>query len=349
MKLFRRTLTVIMIIVMVNTMLTGAVQKVPSSNSRCVEGQPVKVGVLLYKANDLYVSEIRQNLEEIQKENDGKVQFTFFDANGNQDMQNDSLDKLLKEGVDLLLVNLVDTRVAQTVINRIKESNIPVILFNREPNTTDALKSYNKDCYIGTEAEDAGPLQGKIIVNAWNANKKVLDKNGDNIMQYIMLQGERDSIPAIQRTQYSISTIKEAGIKIEELALKICNWDQEQARSAIEPLLLKYGNSIEMIIANNDAMAIGAVEALQAQGYNKGNDTPTIPVVGIDGTTMALDLIKKGFMLGTVGENHRDLAEALYTCGMNLVNGKNPIDGTKYKFDHTGISIRIPYREYINS
>lgn len=348
MKPFKKLLTIIMIIVAVNTMLVGCVPKVTSTSSRLVQGRPIKVGVLLYKANDLYISEVRQNLEQIQKENDGKVQFTFFDAKGNQAIQNDSLDKLLNEGVDLLLVNLVDTKVAQTVINRIKETNIPVIIFNREPNTTDALKSYSKDCYIGTEAEEAGPIQGKIIINAWNTKKKVIDRNGDNIMQYIMLQGPRDSIQASQRTQYCISTIQEAGIKMEELALRVCDWDQEQARSATELLLLKYGKNIEVIIANNDAMAIGAVEALQAQGYNKGDNTPTIAVFGIDATAIARDLIKKGFMMGTVGENRRDLAEALYTCGMNLVNGKSPIDGTKYKFDRTGISIRIHYKEDIN-
>jgi methyl-galactoside transport system substrate-binding protein len=247
-----------------------------------------------------------------------------------------------------LLINLVDTTVAQTVINKIKERNIPVILFNREPTTTDALKSYSKDCYIGTEAEEAGPLQGNIIVKAWNTKKNVIDRNGDNIMQYIMLQGERNNIQSMQRTEYSILTIKDAGIKMEELALRVCNWDQEQARIDIESLFLKYGDHIEVIISNNDAMAIGAVEALQAHGYNNSGSIQNVAVFGIDATEAAKDLIKKGVMMGTVGESRRELSEALYTCGMNLVNGKSPIDGTKYKFDRTGISIRIPYKEYIN-
>jgi methyl-galactoside transport system substrate-binding protein len=348
MRPFKKVLVLIMIIVMVNTLLVGCVQKVMNIDSRLVEGRSVKVGVLQYKASDLYISEVRQNLEQIQNENEGKVQFTFFDANGNQTIQNENLDEAFKEGADLLLVNLVDTRAAQAVINKVKEKNIPVILFNREPNTTDALKSYSKDCYIGTEAEEAGPLQGKIIVNAWNTKKNVIDRNGDNVMQYIMLQGERDSIQSIQRTEYCILAIKDAGIQMEELALRVCNWDQEQARSDIETLLLRYGGHIEVIISNNDAMAIGAIEALQAHGYNKGNNSPTVAVFGIDGTLAAQDLIKDGFMMGTVGENRRELAEALYTCGMNLVNGKSPIEGTKYKFDRTGISIRIPYKEYVS-
>ena len=127
---------------------------------------------------------------------------------------------------------------------------------------------------------------------------------------------------------------------------KFANWDKELAKNAIESLFLKYGGKIEAIIANNDAMAIGAIEALQKYGYNKGDKTKTIPVVGIDAIPEAKDLIKKGFMTGTVIQDPPAMAEALYTVGMNLVDNKNPLEGTDYKFDETGVAIRIPYKEY---
>ena len=98
-----------------------------------------------------------------------------------------------------------------------------------------------KSFVIGTNAKEAGILQGKILVNAWNNNKESIDKNKDNIMQYIMLEGERDNIEAIERTKYSVLTINNAGIKTEELALKFADWNKELAQNATEALLLKYG------------------------------------------------------------------------------------------------------------
>ena len=258
------------------------------------------------------------------------------------------IDTLLeKKDVDLLLLNLVDTKSTQTVINKIKENNIPVILFNREPVDIDAIKSYNKAYFIGTDAKEAGILQGKILINAWNNNKAAIDKNKDNIMQYIMLKGERDNLEAIERTKYSVLTINNAGIKTQELALKVCNWNEEEAKNATKALFLQYGNKIEVIIANNDSMAIGAIKALQEYGYNKGDKTKTIPVVGVDAIPEAQELIKKGIMTGSVLQDSSAMAKALYTVGMNLVYNKNPLEGTEYKFDDTGVAIRLPYKEYI--
>lgn len=354
MKIFKDILTIIILTIIITVTLGGNSEKILSnnllSNSLNITRQnPVKVGVLLYKADDAYISEVRQSLEDIQKENEGKVEFTFFDAKGDQSIQDKSLDELLKQGVDLLMVNLVDTTAAQTVINKIKPNNVPVILFNREPATTDAIKSYGRSLFVGTDAAEAGILQGEILIEAWNNNKKYIDTDRNNVMQYIMLKGERDNLEAIARTKYSISTVNDYGIKTEEIALRVCDWDKQRAKDTTEALLLNYGNKIEVIVANNDSMAIGAVEALQQQGYNKGDKTRTIPVVGVDALPEARELIKKGFMTGSVIQDARAMAEAMYAVGLNLVDAKNPLEGTKYEFDSTGVSIRIPYAGYIDN
>jgi methyl-galactoside transport system substrate-binding protein len=311
---------------------------------------PVKVSVLLYRFDDEYIAAVRQSLENIQAQNQDKVEFVFYDGMGNQAVQNQTLDKVLKEGTDLLLLNLVDVEVAQSVINKIKQTNIPVILFNREPNISETpIKSYSRALFIGTDAKEAGILQGKILINEWNRNRSNIDKNGDGILQYVMLMGDRDNLEAIGRTKYSILSLQEAGIKTEELALRVANWNKESAKSATEALLFRYGDRIEAIIANNDAMAIGAIEALQNSGYNKGKISRTIPVVGVDAIKEARDFIDKGYMTGTVLQDDYKMAEALYLVGMNLVSGRKPLEGTNYEFDETGVSIRIPYEEYIKS
>ena len=347
MKIFRKILLIIIASVMMTGIVASCYQNTISINAQVIEEKPVKVAVLLYRFDDAYISLVRQSLEEIQKENEGNVQFTFYDGNNDQSIQNESLDKLLEQkDVDLFLLNLVDTKSTKEAINKIKENNTPVLLFNREPVDIEAVKSYKKAYFLGTDAEEAGILQGKILINAWNSNKQIIDKNKDNIMQYIMLMGEGNNLEAIERTKHSVSTINSAGIKTQELALKVCNWNEEEGKNATKALLLQFGNKVEVIISNNDSMAIGAISALQEQGYNKGDKTKTIPVVGIDAIPEAQELIKQGIMTGSVLQDPSAMAKALYTVGMNLVYNKNPLDGTEYKFDYTGVAIRLPYEEY---
>ena len=201
--------------------------------------------------------------------------------------------------------------------------------------------------YIGTDAAKAGELQGEMLIEAWNASKEFIDKNSDNIMQYFMLEGQSDNTEAILRTKYSVLTIDKAEIKTQQVALKISNWLEDLAYNDTKSVLEKYKDEIEVIIANDDTMAIGAVKALQEYGYNKGDKYKTIPVVGVDVTQEAKELIEKGYMLGSVYQNSRGYAEALYTCGINMINGKSPIEGTKYTLDNTLVSIRLPNKDYL--
>jgi methyl-galactoside transport system substrate-binding protein len=308
----------------------------------------VKAAVLLYSFDDVYISLVRKDLEEIQKDNEGKVEFAFYDGKDNQAIQNQTIEMLLRnKNVDLILLNLVDVKNASEVINRIKEDNIPVVLFNREPLNIASVQSYSKAVYVGTDAAQAGIFQGRIIINAWNKNKTAIDTNGDNILQYVMLVGELNNKEATQRTEYSVLTINNAGINTQELASTVCNWNREVAKENFEPLFLRYNNRIEAIISNNDEMAIGAIEVLQKYGYNKGDNTKSIVVVGVDAIPAAQELIKKGEMTGSVFQDHLAIAEACYAIGMNLVNNRSPLEGTPYKFDNTGVAVRIPYKEYV--
>jgi len=344
MKRFKDILTISIVVFMISVILTNYSKKAICTIT--TPEKPVKVAAFLQDFTDDLISEIRQDLETIQKENLSKVEYTFYDAKSDQSIQDEELDKVLKEGADLILLNIVNRGDAQTVINRIKETNIPVILFNREPITPIPIQSYNKALYIGTDGNETGMLQGKMLIDAWKASKQYIDKNNDNIMQYVMLEGESDNKEAIARTKSSVSTIDATGIKTQEVALKICDWNEDLAYNAIKSLFGKYGDQIEVIISNDDTMAIGAIKALQEYGYNKGDKSKTIPVVGVDVTPVAKDFIEKGYMLGSVYQYPKDYADALYSCGMNLIAHKNPVEGTKYKLDDTRVSIRLPQTDY---
>ncbi len=317
-----------------------------NNGGKDTDGEAVKVGVFLYKFDDTYISTVRQSLQAIQddKENKRKISFEFFDGKGDQAVQNDAIDTAIEKGFDLLLVNIVDIGAGQTVVDKIAKADVPVIFFNREPKTEE-LKSYDKARFVGTNAKDAGILQGQILTNIWKNKKDTIDLNGDGKLQYVMLKGEPDNPEAVARTDYSVSTLKDNGIEVEELELLVCNWQQDLAQTGMEAWLSKYGNKIEAVIANNDGMALGAIAALQNQGYNNGGDK-YMHVVGVDATEAAQDYINQGYMSGTVLQDAPAMAKALYECAMNMANGKDAVDGTNYKYDDTGIAVRIPYAEF---
>ncbi|EKQ58056.1 MULTISPECIES: galactose ABC transporter substrate-binding protein [unclassified Clostridium] len=348
MKTLRRIIVILeIVIIMFSTILMDNNIKVNAKTNQFRE-RPVSVDVVLYNFEDKFISLVRQSLEEIQKQNPGKVEFKFFDGKGNQAIQSEVIDNIIRnERVDFLLVNLVNTQATKEVIDMVKSKDIPVVFFNREPVAIDPIKAYKKSYYVGTNAKEAGSLQGEILINLWNNDRSFIDKNNDGILQYIMLQGERSSIEAQERTQYSILSLNKAGIKTEQLALNVSNWRRDMARDAINSLFLQYSTRIEAIIANNDEMAIGAIEALQSHGYNMGDKTKTIPVVGVDATEEAQELIKKGYMAGSVIQNPAEMAQAIYAIGLNLFQGNDPLYNTQYKSDETGVAIRLPYKRYI--
>ena len=324
-----------------------------STSSALTMRRPIRVGVLLSNINNSYLSSIQKALEDIQRENIDKVQFTFYDANDNQSIQETTINNLIQGGnVDFLLANLVNKGVdsVKSIINKAKQYEIPVIFFSSvQPDTIDIIKSYKKAFVVARDEIQSGILEGKFIVDEWNTDKSSIDKNKDDILQYVMLQASNNSSVGVTRTKYSISAINDSGIKTQQLALVNANFNKELAKEAIKSLFLKYGGNIEAIIANNDSMAIGAVEALQTYGYNKGDKSKNIIVVGIDRTQEAKDLIDKGFMTGTIGHEPRALADDLYIVGLNLFSGNNPLEGTNYKIEDNGIEVRIPSEEYKKS
>ena len=346
MKILKKILS----LAFISVLLFHSIKNIAYASPDISPQNPLKVAVFLNDFNDQFISKVKKNLEDIQKENENKVQFTFFDAKGNQVVQNEGIDQALNQDFNLIILNPVSTNIdnLKGILNEIAQKNIPLILYYGQTTPiVNFLKPYHNAVIIDTDINQSGILQGKILVDTWNANKENLDRNKDNIMQYVILKGPTSSPETIARTKYSIQTINEAGIKTEQLSSIVCNWEEECAKTAIESNLLTLDGKIEAIIANNDAMAIGAIKTLQKYGYNKGDNSKYIPVVGVDALPEAQELIKQGVMTGTVVQDPSAHANALYTIGMNLISGAYPLNGTNYKFDETGITIKLPYYEYV--
>lgn len=328
----RRALLVLPIIA---TLLLGGCGKGTTGGGGTTAAK-TKIGVAIYKYDDNFMSFVRRAIETAGK---GKADLIVNDSQNDQAKQLDQIDTMISKGVKCLAINLVDPKAAPTVISKAKAANIPVVFFNKEPETS-VLKSYDKAVYVGTTSKESGILQGQLISEQWNKNKDKWDKNKDGKIQYVLLKGEPGHPDAEARTKYVIDTIKGAGINVDELAIDTAMWDTAKATDKMDAWLAKQGDKIEMVIANNDAMALGAVASLEKTGYFKNDKY--MPVVGVDAIPDALTKINSGEMLGTVLNDAKNQGQATFDIAYNFASGKDATAGTKWKLE-SDKAVRVPY------
>ena len=221
------------------------------------------------------------------------------DSQNRQPLQNDQVDTHISKGVKALIINPVDRTAAEPIMNKAKAEGLPIVFMNREP-YAEVMNAYDKIWYVGAKAEESGTQSGQIIVDYFKAHPEA-DKNKDGKIQYIMIRGEQGHQDATLRTEYSTKAMKDGGFEIVELGNDTANWDKVQATDKMKGFISAVGiDNIEAVLANNDDMALGAIEALKAEGYNLGDASKYIPVVGVDATAPALEAMSKGELLGTV-------------------------------------------------
>lgn len=295
------------------------------------------IGVTIYRYDDNFMSFVRRNIESFIS---GKAQLIMNDSQNNQAQQNDQVDVMLNKDTKALAINLVDPQAAQTIIDKAKAKNIPVVFFNKQP-SAQAMASYDKTWYVGTTPEESGDMQGKIVVDAWKADP-TLDKNGDGVIQYVLIKGEPGHPDAEARTTHVTKYITENGIKVQKLEELNANWDTARAKDIVDAWIQKHGDKIEFIFSNNDSMALGALQSVQSLGYNTGDKAKYIPIVGVDAIPDMLNEIKKGTILGSVLNDPVGQSQALVDLTLNVAAGKDPLDGTTWTLDEVK-AVRVPY------
>ncbi|HBT48967.1 MAG: hypothetical protein XD49_1805 [Caldanaerobacter subterraneus] len=330
----KKIFTYLILMVFITTIvLAGCGSSQTSTTEK--EKLPV-IGVAIYKFDDTFMTSVRDN---IAKAAEGKAKVDIVDCQNSQPVQNDKIDLFITKKVDALIVNPVDRTAAGTIIEKAKAANIPVVFINREPLPED-MQKWDKVYYVGAKAEQSGILQGEIMAEYWKSHPEA-DKNHDGVMQYVMLTGEPGHQDAELRTKYSIQTVQEAGIKVQELARDTAMWDRVKGQDKMAAFLAAHGDKIEAVFANNDDMALGAIEALKAAGYFKNGKY--IPVVGVDATVPGVQALKEGTLLGTVLNDAKNQGKAAFMLAYILAQGKTPTK-ENVGYDITdGKYIWIPY------
>ena len=310
------------------------------------EAAATKVSVFWYDESDVYLSTVRDSLN---KELDALgVAYDNQFAAGDQSKQLDQINTAISAGTNLLVVNVVtsgDPDTAKSIVEA--AGDIPVIFFNRAIGTDGSdvtfLAENASACFIGTDAPEAGHMQGKMVGDYVLANYDAIDLNGDGVISYAMFKGQEGNVEAIYRTQFGVEDADAILTAAGKPALSYFDaantdkyqvdtegaWSAKAAKEYMDTNMVSYneanGNMIELVICNNDGMAEGVVASLQGFGYNI-DDGHVVPVFGVDATDNAKSLIADGAMTGTVKQDNDGMAAAIAQTLKAVSEGKAPVD-----------------------
>ncbi len=297
----------------------------------------IVIGANIYSFADNFMNGVIKPELETYSASKG-VEIQIVDSEGQQGKLNDQVDIFITKGVDVLAINLVDPAAAQAIINKARAAKIPLILFNKEATEPGVMASYDKVWYVGTDSAEAGIIQGQMMVADWKKNT-AWDKNGDGTVQYVLLKGEPGHPDAEARTVESVKAFRDAGIAVEQLALEADpNWSTVHGNDKMAAWLTSsFGSDIELVIANNDGMAFGAITAQKAAGVR-------LPIYGVDALPQAITHIADGELDGTVLNDGVNQARATLDLAVNAAMGKDVTDGTNWKIQSNGTkAVRVAY------
>lgn len=283
----------------------------------CSSSNKKMIGCAIYKFDDTFMTGVRNEISACAED---EISVDIVDSQNSQATQNDKIDLFITKKASSLAINPVDRTAAGVLIDKAMKNKIPVVFFNREPLPED-MKKWDKVYYVGAKAEESGTISGQLVVDYWQANKDA-DKNNDGVLQYVMLKGEPGHQDAELRTKFSVKAVEDAGIKVEKLAEDTAMWDRVKGQEKMAAFIAAHGDKIEVVFANNDDMALGAIEALKAAGYFKGDKY--MPVVGVDATAPALKALEDGTLLGTVLNDAKNQGKATYNLANVLAKGETP-------------------------
>jgi methyl-galactoside transport system substrate-binding protein len=325
--------------------------------------------VFIYQYSDTYIGTVRTALDTDLKAK--SIAATFYDGGGVSATQIQQIETAIAAKSKLLIPNLVEqTATGLSVSQKAKAAGIPAIFFNREvPNAAVTSTTFPDACFVGTDPDQAGYMQGDIIagglITADGKLSETWDQNKDGYISYVMLRADESNAEANGRTKYSV---EEANTKLTAKSLNSlvhlgadynAGWSKDTAKTAMDGFITTYGlpgsgkddkkGGIELVIANNDDMALGAIQSLQGYNFNKGTGN-TVMVVGVDATAAGKAAIDAGQMFGTVKQDAEAMATCIASLADNKLSGKDFLAGTSYKWDSDTVhKVRIPYSSYLKA
>ena len=274
------------------------------------------IGIAINQFADNFMTLYRTELVRYLTEDCGipAENITVMDGKNDQAEQTNQIDGFIADNVDVMILNLVQSTSAATVVQKADAAGIPVVFINREPSEED-MKLSDKICYVGADARQSGTFQGEIIAETENHG----DFNGNGVVDYVMIMGDPENVDAKYRTEFSIKALEDAGLKTNELYKQRGDWDQTKGQELAATALTQFGNDVDVIFCNNDAMALGAYQAIVDAGRTVGED---IYLVGVDALDEVQEMVKEGKVTGTVLNDHIGQSHTAADAALTAAKGE---------------------------
>ena len=303
------------------------------------------LGAGIYSASDNFNSYIGK---AITNACDGIFKTNIEDGQNDQSTQNNQVDTMLAKGASVVAVSVCDVTAAPTLIQKCKDAgNVPIIFFNKEITDYDVINSYENAYQVTSTGGDYGAsIQAQMVIDYWKEHPE-MDKNGDGKLQLVYLMGDPGHTASQPRCDYLKSTIEDAGIEIDLLAEDTGMWVTATAKEKMDAWVSKYGDEIECCVAGNDAMALGALSAVEAAGFNTDGEESSkyIPIYGIDALPEILSKIESGEITGSVLQDAKTQVQTIVKMAENLTSGKDAVDGIEgVEMEEEAKAVRVPYQ-----
>lgn len=303
------------------------------------------LGAGIYSASDNFNSYIGK---AITNACDGIFKTNIEDGQNDQSTQNNQVDTMLAKGASVVAVSVCDVTAAPTLIQKCKDAgNVPIIFFNKEITDYDVINSYENAYQVTSTGGDYGAsIQAQMVIDYWKEHPE-MDKNGDGKLQLVYLMGDPGHTASQPRCDYLKSTIEDAGIEIDLLAEDTGMWVTATAKEKMDAWISKYGDEIECCVAGNDAMALGALSAVEAAGFNTDGEESSkyIPIYGIDALPEILSKIESGEITGSVLQDAKTQGQTIVKMAENLTSGKDAVDGIEgVETEEEAKAVRVPYQ-----
>lgn len=303
------------------------------------------LGAGIYSASDNFNSYIGK---AITNACDGIFKTNIEDGQNDQSTQNNQVDTMLAKGASAVAVSVCDVTAAPTLIQKCKDAgNVPIIFFNKEITDYDVINSYENAYQVTSTGGDYGAsIQAQMVIDYWKEHPE-MDKNGDGKLQLVYLMGDPGHTASQPRCDYLKSTIEDAGIEIDLLAEDTGMWVTATAKEKMDAWVSKYGDEIECCVAGNDAMALGALSAVEASGFNTDGEESSkyIPIYGIDALPEILSKIESGEITGSVLQDAKTQGQTIVKMAENLTSGKDAVDGIEgVEVEEEAKAVRVPYQ-----
>jgi len=299
---------------------SSATEQEPAAEANDNDLSTKKVGICIYKYDDNFMTLFRKELESyLISQGFSKDNITITDGKNDQSEQTAQIQNFITQKVDVLIINPVNSSSAETITDMVVEAGIPLVYINREPDEAEQARWADGDwkvTYVGADARQSGTMQGEIIADL---GLDAVDFNGNGKVDYVMIKGDPENVDAQYRTEYSIKALEDAKLEVNKVDEQVGMWDQSQGQTLVANSLAQYGNDVEVVFCNNDAMAMGAKQSIETAGRVVGKD---IYLVGVDALDEACEAILEGTMTGTVFNDHISQSHSAADAAISFLKGE---------------------------